>query len=72
MLIPVQCGPVPTSVGRTLNPSCVLLFLFSDSQIVLQNVDKAQFRLTSKKDNVAGVTLPIFQTSVEGTDSMSH
>ena len=41
------------------------------SQIVLQNVDKAQLRLTSKKDNVAGVTLPIFQTSVEGTDTFS-
>ena len=37
--------------------------------MVLQNVEKAQIRLTAKRDNVAGVTLPIFQASVEGTDS---
>ena len=39
------------------------------SQMVLQNVEKAQVRLTAKKDNVAGVTLPIFQISEEGSDS---
>ncbi len=37
--------------------------------MVLQNVEKAQIKLTAKKDNVAGVTLPVFHTSEEGSDS---
>ena len=39
------------------------------SQIILQNVDKAQLKLSTKKDNVAGVSLPVFETRSEGTDS---
>lgn len=37
--------------------------------MVLQNVDKAQLKLNTKKDNVAGVSLPVFETRSEGTDS---
>ena len=40
--------------------------------MVLQNVEKAQVRLSAKKDNVAGVTLPVFETTEEGTDSNIH
>ena len=39
--------------------------------MVLQNVDKAQIKLKSRKDNVAGVTLPIFETYIDGGDSES-
>ena len=38
------------------------------SQYVLQNVSTAQMKVRSKKDNVAGVNLPIFETFTEGTD----
>ena len=41
------------------------------SQMILQNVDKAQVRLLTKRDNVAGVTLPIFETAITGTNSKS-
>jgi V-type H+-transporting ATPase subunit D len=41
------------------------------SQMILQNVDKAQVKLTAKKDNVAGVTLPIFETNIVGSSSFS-
>ncbi|XP_003385765.1 PREDICTED: V-type proton ATPase subunit D-like [Amphimedon queenslandica] len=41
------------------------------SQMILQNVDKAQVKLLAKKDNVAGVTLPIFEPAVAGTSSFS-
>ena len=37
--------------------------------MILQNVDKAQVKLLAKKDNVAGVTLPIFEPAVAGTSS---
>ena len=37
--------------------------------MILQNVDKAQIKLSAKKDNVAGVTLPIFEPAVAGTSS---
>jgi len=30
-------------------------------QAVLQNVNKAQTKIRSRKDNVAGVTLPVFE-----------
>jgi V-type H+-transporting ATPase subunit D len=36
---------------------------------VLQNVDKAQTKVRSKKDNVAGVTLPQFECVADGTDT---
>ncbi|XP_065833675.1 V-type proton ATPase subunit D-like [Oscarella lobularis] len=36
---------------------------------VLQNVDKAQTKVKSRKDNVAGVSLPIFECVSEGTDT---
>ncbi|XP_062503559.1 V-type proton ATPase subunit D-like [Corticium candelabrum] len=36
---------------------------------VLQNVDKAQTKVRSKKDNVAGVTLPMFECVADGTDT---
>lgn len=38
------------------------------NQYVLQNISTAQIRVTSKKDNVAGVNLPIFESSIEGAD----
>ncbi|XP_064427270.1 V-type proton ATPase subunit D isoform X1 [Mirounga angustirostris] len=39
------------------------------STTVIQNVNKAQVKIRAKKDNVAGVTLPVFEHYHEGTDS---
>lgn len=39
------------------------------SHIVLQNVTKAQTRVKTKRENVAGVILPVFALSSEGSDS---
>lgn len=39
------------------------------NQVVLQNVTKAQIKVRSKKDNVAGVNLPVFECYQDGTDS---
>ncbi|KAL7057069.1 hypothetical protein AAHC03_019251 [Spirometra sp. Aus1] len=39
------------------------------NQLVIQNVAKAQIKVKLTKDNVAGVTLPIFQTFTEGSDA---
>ncbi|KAL5008126.1 hypothetical protein ScPMuIL_013707 [Solemya velum] len=39
------------------------------NHIVLQNVNKAQLKVRSKKDNVAGVQLPVFEHYQDGTDS---
>nr|XP_009667160.1 PREDICTED: V-type proton ATPase subunit D [Struthio camelus australis] len=36
---------------------------------VIQNVNKAQVKIRAKKDNVAGVTLPVFEHYQEGGDS---
>lgn len=38
------------------------------NQYVLQNVTTAQVKVSSRKDNVAGVNLPVFESLVEGTD----
>jgi len=37
--------------------------------VVIQNVNKAQIKVKSRKDNVAGVTLPIFESYQDGADS---
>jgi len=37
--------------------------------IVLQNVTKAQIKVKCKKDNVAGVTLPVFECYQDGSDA---
>ncbi|CAH1280560.1 unnamed protein product [Diabrotica balteata] len=39
------------------------------NQVVLQNVTKAQIKIRTKKDNVAGVTLPVFECYQDGTDT---
>jgi V-type H+-transporting ATPase subunit D len=39
------------------------------NHLVLQNVGKAQIKVKSKKDNVAGVTLPSFECYQDGPDS---
>lgn len=39
------------------------------NHMVLQNVNKAQLKVRSKKDNVAGVQLPIFEHFTDGVDS---
>uniref|UniRef100_A0A3B4WN08 V-type proton ATPase subunit D n=1 Tax=Seriola lalandi dorsalis TaxID=1841481 RepID=A0A3B4WN08_SERLL len=41
------------------------------STTVIQNVNKAQVKVRAKKDNVAGVTLPVFEHYQEGGDSKS-
>lgn len=38
------------------------------NQYVLQNISTAQIKIRSKKDNVAGVNLPVFETFSEGAD----
>nr|XP_042705259.1 V-type proton ATPase subunit D isoform X2 [Chrysemys picta bellii] len=45
----------------------VHFLLFSTT--VIQNVNKAQVKIRAKKDNVAGVTLPVFEHYQEGGDS---
>jgi len=37
--------------------------------VVLQNANKAQIKVKSRKDNVAGVTLPIFEAYQDGGDA---
>ncbi|XP_041352834.1 V-type proton ATPase subunit D-like [Gigantopelta aegis] len=39
------------------------------NHIVLQNVNKAQIKVRSKKDNVAGVQLPVFEHYQDGADT---
>ena len=39
------------------------------NHMVLQNVNKAQLKVRSKKDNVAGVQLPVFESYQDGSDS---
>lgn len=39
------------------------------NQVVLQNVTKAQIKIRTKKDNVAGVTLPVFESYLDGSDT---
>ncbi|KAJ8396912.1 hypothetical protein AAFF_G00012350 [Aldrovandia affinis] len=39
------------------------------STTVIQNVNKAQVKVRAKRDNVAGVTLPVFEHYQEGGDS---
>merc|ERR1711936_1398224 len=39
------------------------------NQAVLQNVNKAQMKIKTKNDNVAGVNLPVFESYQDGADS---
>lgn len=39
------------------------------SQAVLQNVNKAQTKVRTRKDNVAGVSLPVFECFQDGADA---
>lgn len=39
------------------------------NQVVLQNVTKAQIKIRTKRDNVAGVTLPVFEAYTDGSDT---
>ncbi|PVD25645.1 hypothetical protein C0Q70_13304 [Pomacea canaliculata] len=39
------------------------------NHMVLQNVTKAQIKVKSKKDNIAGVSLPIFEHYQDGSDT---
>ncbi|CAG0913141.1 unnamed protein product [Notodromas monacha] len=39
------------------------------NQSVLQNVTKAQIKVRSRKDNVAGVNLPVFESYQDGSDT---
>lgn len=57
--------------SRSSNSSSSSKFAGSDNvnQIVLQNVQKAQLMVSSKKDNVAGVMLPVFETISGGSDT---
>jgi V-type H+-transporting ATPase subunit D len=38
------------------------------NQYVIQNVSTAQVRISSKKDNVAGINPPVFENNVDGID----
>ena len=40
------------------------------NHLVLQNASKAQVKVKSRKENVAGVSLPIFQYYTDGSDSL--
>ena len=39
------------------------------SNTVLQNVNKAQLKIKTRKDNVAGVNLPVFESIQDGADA---
>jgi V-type H+-transporting ATPase subunit D len=39
------------------------------SSAILQNVNKAQLKIRTRKDNIAGVNLPVFETYQDGSDS---
>jgi V-type H+-transporting ATPase subunit D len=39
------------------------------NQQIVQNVSRAQIKVRTKKDNVAGVSLPVFEAYQEGADS---
>lgn len=39
------------------------------NQDVIHNANKAQLRVRSKKDNIAGVIIPIFESYIDGPDS---
>lgn len=38
------------------------------NQYFLQNISTAQVKVSSRRDNVAGVNLPIFETIIDGAD----
>jgi V-type H+-transporting ATPase subunit D len=42
------------------------------NNLVLQNTDKAQLKVKTKKDNVAGVTLPVFEAFHDGSDPYEY
>lgn len=42
------------------------------NNLVLQNTDKAQLKVKTKKDNVAGVTLPVFEAFHDGSDAYEY
>ena len=45
-------------------------FVLGDfNQPVLQNVNKARLKIRTRRDNVAGVNLPVFESYSDGTDS---
>lgn len=45
-------------------------FVLGDiNQPVLQTVNKARLKIRTRKDNVAGVTLPVFESYSDGSDS---
>ena len=45
-------------------------FVLGDfNQPVLQNVNKARLKIRTRKDNVAGVNLPVFESYSDGSDS---
>merc|ERR1711994_1072080 len=45
-------------------------FVMGDfNQAVLQNVNKARLKIRTRKDNVAGVNLPVFESYSDGSDS---
>merc|ERR1711953_130153 len=45
-------------------------FVMGDfNQPVLQNVNKARLKIRTRKDNVAGVNLPVFESYSDGSDS---
>lgn len=39
------------------------------NQAIIHNVAKAQIKTRSKKDNIAGVILPVFESFIDGTDA---
>jgi len=42
------------------------------SQQILQNVNKASIKVKAKRDNVAGVQLPIFEPSKDGSGKLTY
>ena len=53
--------------GSNFTQQCIEFCLYF--QAVLQNVSKAQLKIRTKKDNVAGVNLPVFESYQDGADS---
>ena len=56
-----RCDVLPEGVDDTEISSPV--------QVILQNVTRAQTKVRSRKDNVAGVNLPVFEHFQDGSDT---
>lgn len=66
-----------TTMGEVMREAAFTMaeakFAMGDfNNLVLQNTDKAQLKVKSKRDNVAGVNLPVFEAFQDGADAFEY